>query len=225
MDTSMNSPFWWDRSVFHSWIVVDRLADVVLHYVKGCVVEIGLGQSTPILAKHARKAGAKHYAIDIDAKRCRNAEVNPEVKHDGLVIYNGRSLDFIETFDDVPALVFIDGCHDAEIIIQESMFFIHKMLPGGVMFLHDTYLHEGWENRLEKKNLFSDSYIARWELENLKNIWCFTFPYTANACGLTMVMKRPEYEHTANPLDLVGDHPRGPRMSGRYRWAMGKGEQ
>jgi len=220
----MNNP-WWDRRVFHTRVILDRLADVILHYVKGCVVEIGVGQSTPILAKHAREAGVKHYAIDINANSCRKVEENPEAQHDGLIIYNGSSLDFIETFDDVPALVFIDGCHDSEVIMQEAMFFLHRLPSGGVIFLHDTYLIEGWEHRIAKKNLFSDTYRARWELENLKNVWCFTFPYTANACGLTMVMKRPEYEHTANPLDLVGDHPRGPRMSGRYRWFLGKVKQ
>ena len=217
MDTIMNN-LWGDVATFHVWVILDRLADVILHYVKGCVVEIGVGKSTPILAKHAKEAGVKHYAIDTSGRRCKQVELNPEVQHDGLVIYNGPSLDFIETFDDVPALVLIDGCHDSDVIMQEVMFFLHKMPPGGVMFLHDTYLSEGWEKRLDDRNLFSDTYRARWELENLKSVWCFTFPYTAQACGITMVMKRPEDEHIANPLDLVGDHPKGPRMSGRYRW-------
>ena len=192
----MNDIPWWENFVFHEWIIVDRLADVVLYYVKGCIVEIGLGKSTEILAKHAKEANVKHYAIDKDAGRCKKVEENPNIKHDGLIIYNGYSLDFIETFDDVPALVFIDGCHDAEVVIQEAMFFIHKMPPGGVIFFHDTYLIEDWEQRLDKKNWFSDTYRVRWELENLKNIWCITFPYTAKALGLTMVLKRPEYEYS-----------------------------
>jgi len=200
------------------WIILDRLADIILHHVEGCVVEIGVGYSTRILAKHARDAGVKHYAIDKSHRRCKQLKANPEARHDGLIIYNGTSLDFIETFDDVPALVLLDGCHDAEVVMQEATFFLHKMAPGGVVFLHDTYLSEVWEKRLDNKNLFSDTYRVRWELENLKNVWCFTWPYTADGCGLTMVMKRPEYEHTTDPLDLVGDHPKGPRMSGRYRW-------
>jgi len=46
--------------------------------------------------------------------------------------------------------------------------------------------------------------LVRWMMENMKDVWCFTFPYTAAACGLTMVMKKPEYEYVADPLDLSG---------------------
>jgi hypothetical protein len=216
----MNDAFWCDRSVFHEWIIVDRLADIILYYVKGCIVEIGLGRSTKVLAKHAREAGVKHYAVDVSSRRCRKTRNNSEIQHDGLIIYNGTSLDFIKTFDDTPALVFIDGCHNAEVVIQEAMFFVHKLLPGGVIFLHDTYLTEEWAGRLDRKNWFADTYVARWELENLKDIWCFTFPYSAQGTGLTMVLKRPEYEHTADHLDLIGDDSIGPRMSSRFRWCI-----
>jgi hypothetical protein len=199
------------------WIIIDRLADVILSYVEGCIVEIGLGNSTKILAKHAKNLGIKHYAVDKNGGKCRRIRRDPEIQHDGLIVYKGKSLDFIKEFNDIPALVFIDGCHDAEVVIQEAMFFLSKMAPGGIMFLHDTYLAEEWEQRLVGGGRFADTYRARWELENLKNVWCFTFPYTAKATGLTMVMKRPEYEYTVDPLDLVGDY-RGPRMSGCRMW-------
>jgi len=205
-DSSGQRVEWWDQSVFKEWIIIERLAGVILHYVKGCIVEIGLGHSTPVLAKYAKKFNIRHYAVDIDAGRCRKAEKNPVVKHDGFIVYNGRSLDFIETFDDTPALVFIDGCHDAEIVIQEAMFFIDKIPPGGVIFLHDTFLAEEWEQRIAGLDWFSDTYRARWELENLKDIWCFTFPYTARALGLTMIMKRPEYEYDSGH---IGESYRG----------------
>jgi len=212
---------WHDRH-FHPWVIIDSLADVILHYTGGCIVEIGLGYSTKMLTKHAKNFGVKHYAIDVRKSKCKAAEKH---LHDGLIIYRGKSLNFIETFDDSPGLVFIDGCHKASTVIREALFFLQKMVPGGVMFLHDTYYCEAWGLRYDEIGKNSTTYRVRWELENLKNVWCMTFPYSAGACGLTMVMKRPEYEHTANPLDLVGDHHRGPRMSGRYRWFMGKGEQ
>ena len=222
-----NDVLWYDdnRSPFGSWVIVDRFADIILHYVGGCIVEIGLGMSTKVLAKHARNLGIKHYAIDRSISRCEGIKRDAECQHDGLIIYNGLSLDFIETFDDTPGLVFIDGCHDAEVVMKEAMFFIDKLLPGGVIFFHDMYLCEAWGTRTKELGKDSDTYLVRLELENLKNIWCLTFPYSAAACGLTMVLKRPKFEHTANPLDLVGSNPRGPRMSGRYRWFMGrKGE-
>jgi hypothetical protein len=222
----VDNAHWWNEKgcPFIPWVILDRLTDIILYYVGGCIVEIGLGKSTKVLAKCAREAGVKHYAIDKSSSRCRGIEEDVECQHDGLIIYNGLSLDFIKEFDDDPGLVFIDGCHNAKVVMQEAMFFIRKLRPGGVMFLHDTYPCEAWGIRTKSIGKTSNTYLARWELENLKNIWCFTFPYTASACGLTMVMKRPEFEHTADPLDLVGSHPRGPRMSGRYRWFMGKGE-
>jgi hypothetical protein len=192
---------WWDskeksEDMFPYWIIVDRLADVILRYVGGCIVEIGLGYSTKMLAKHARNLGIKHYAVDVKRSKCRMVEKNPECQHDGLIVYRGRSLSFMKGFDDDPGLVFIDGCHRAEVVLQEAMFFISKLLPGGVIFFHDMYYCEKWGLRYKEKGKIVDTYKVRWELEKLDNIWCFTFPYTAGACGLTMVMKRPEYEYT-----------------------------
>lgn len=198
-------PNWWDTTKeFHPWIIVDRLADIILYYVGGCVVEIGLGKSTYILAKHAKKAGVKHYGVDTSEKKCIRLKHRLAEFEDHLTIYNQRSLDFIETFDDVPGLVFIDGCHKASVVMKEAMFFLDRLLPGGVIFFHDMFICEAWAERYAERRKFTDTYRVRWELENLKNVWCFTFPYTAVACGLTMVMKRPVYEYAADPLDILG---------------------
>ncbi len=188
-------PWWWQK-VYKEWIIVERLADVILHFVKGCIVEIGVGHSTVILGRQSKRLGIKHYAIDTDSGKCKNIEDNPKIMHDNMIIFNGASLDFIDLFDDTPALVFIDGCHDSEVVIQEAMFFLHHLLPGGVMFLHDTHPNEEWKDRLKRNKKFLDTYKVRWELENTKSVWCFTWPYTARAAGLTMVVKRPEYEYT-----------------------------
>jgi hypothetical protein len=207
---------WHDHSVFDYWIIVDRLADVILYYVKGCVVEIGLGRSTKVLAKHAREAGVKHYAVDISERRCEAVSKDKEIAHDGLVIFRGSSAKFMKDFDDTPALVFIDGSHKSRVVRAEAKFFLDKLLPGGIIFFHDMYYCEEWGIRFKEIGKGSDCYKVRWELENMKDIWCLTFPYTASACGLTMVMKRPEFEYTADPLDLVGSFE-DQRMSGKER--------
>lgn len=194
----------WDDKRFGPWIIVERLADIVLHFVPGCIVEIGIGASTVVLAKFAREFKVKHYAVDTDKKKCERMEKNPKTNHKHLVVYRGRSLDFIQEFDDTPSLVFIDGCHKSEVVIQEAAFFIHKINPGGIIFFHDMYLCREWRDRHDEKGKFSDTYLVRHLLENMRNIWCFTFPYTASGCGLTLVMKKPEYEYMADPLDLAG---------------------
>ena len=198
------TPPWWDDKKYGPWIILERLADIILYFVPGCIVEIGLGASTVVLAKVAREYNVKHYAIDTSKSRCESIESKSKTNHKNLIVYRGRSLDFIEEFDDSPSLVFIDGCHKSEVVLKEAMFFLEKLNPGGIMFFHDMYLCEEWKGRHEEKGKYSDTYLARWILENMKNVWCFTFPYTAAACGLTMVMKKPEYEYTADPLDLAG---------------------
>jgi hypothetical protein len=195
---------WWDERIFHSWIILDRLADIILTYVGGCIVEIGIGLSTPILANHARNLGIRHYAVDTDKKKCKRASKRPDMKHDNLIVYNGRSLDFITEFDDSPGLVLIDGCHRSDIVIKESIFFIDRMLPGGVIFLHDTYLCKEWVDDHVRHGKYSNTYEARWELEKRKDVWCLTFPYSALGCGLTLVLKKPDYEYTCDDLELAG---------------------
>jgi len=194
----------WDDKRFGPWIIVERLADIILYFVPGCIVEIGIGGSTVVLAKFAREFGVKHYAVDTDKKKCKSIEENKKTNHENLIVYRGRSLDFMEEFDDNPSLVFVDGCHKAAIVLKEAMFFLHKLNPGGVMFFHDMYLCEEWKDRHDERGKFSNTYLVRWILENMRDVWCFTFPYTASACGLTMVMKKPEYEYTADAMDLAG---------------------
>ena len=37
------------------WIILDRVVDIILDNVKGCIVDIGMGMSTQILAEYAEK--------------------------------------------------------------------------------------------------------------------------------------------------------------------------
>ncbi|HUS49675.1 MAG TPA: hypothetical protein VMZ91_05890, partial [Candidatus Paceibacterota bacterium] len=89
------------------WIILDRLADVILKHVKGCIVDIGVGHSTYVLAAHAKKLKIKQYSVDNNKYRCDNLKKN--ITHDNHFIYNQKSYNFMKTFDDIPALVFIDA--------------------------------------------------------------------------------------------------------------------
>ncbi len=195
---------WWDQKAFPPWVIMDRLADIILSYVGGCIVEIGLGKSTFVLSRHAKNFGVKHYAIDTSQRKIDEVLKSGECDHDGLVIYNGRSLDFIKEFDDDLGLVFVDGCHKPIVVRQEADFFIDKLLPGGVIFFHDMFLCKEWGERHASIGKYSSTYEVRLELEKRDDIWCLTFPYTAVACGLTLVLKRPEFEYSCEELKKLG---------------------
>jgi predicted O-methyltransferase YrrM len=145
------------------WILLDQLTDIILENVKGCVVDIGIGQSTAVLYDHTSKLKRKHYCCDISGKRCRWARTLP-----GLEVFEGRSFDFIKQFSDIPvALVFLDGDHKYSTVIEEIKFFLNILSPGGIIFFHDTMLRN-WGDVYGK--VVSDSYLARQEMEQMKSL-------------------------------------------------------
>ena len=175
------------------WIIIDRLADIILSCVNGCIVEIGIGESSIILTKHAEKFNRKFYTCDRAGKRCDWVRNNPQTQYDKLIVYHGRSLNFIKDFDDTPAIVFIDGDHKIDTVLQEFEFFIKILSIGGVMFFHDTCPMQGYyERKLEKKGIENE--MSTWRLKSVlksrDDIEVFTWPYTASNCGLTMILKK-----------------------------------
>ena len=171
------------------WVVIDRLADVILDNVEGCIVEIGIGASTLVLAKHAEEMGVKLYGCD---KRGRvRLWAMENIDYDGFIVYHGRSFDFMDEFEeDKVALVFLDGNHDYDVVSKEFYFFLDRLTPGGVIFVHDTYYH--WDKKILRRIKYKghDTYLFRQELEKRDDIWCLTWPYTAARAGLTMAMKK-----------------------------------
>ena len=175
-----------DNSIFMSeinkWIILDRLVDVIVGNCGGCIVEIGMGYSTLLLVKHACQTSTTLYSCDIDPKKVR---IKGETNH---VVFHGTSVDFMNQFKDKPSVVFIDGSHHYEVAKEEADFFLEVLVPGGVMFFHDTF--PPTSEYLQFTHC-GDVYKLRHELENNPKLSCFTWPYTANSCGLTMVMKKP----------------------------------
>jgi len=177
---------------YDDWVIIERLGDIVLQNVKGCIVEIGMGASTEVLANLAKLHDRKQYECDTSTRKCEWASNSEKVKHDKLFIYNEKSFKFIENFDDVPALVFIDGNHYYKYVKKETDFFIPRLAPGGIMFLHDTFIHRRYYERYERKGKKTEAYKVRQELEKDPRVWCMTFPYTASYCGLTVVLKKQD---------------------------------
>lgn len=173
------------------WVTIDRLADIIIAHsrdfsyqpepweAKGCIVDIGAGQSTHVLARHAQQWKIKQYTCDISPSR---------TLHDLHIVFQCPSSEFIKKFDDTPALVLLDGSHQYEDVIAEVEFFLPRLIEGGVIFIHDTYPpFDEWAIRYKH---CGDVYKVRQELEKRDDIQVFTWPYTANSCGLTMIMNK-----------------------------------
>ena len=98
----------------------------------------------------------------------------------------------MSTFDDTPAVVLHDSSHKARKVFQEVLFFLDKLAPGGVIFIHDTCPMEGYyERKLEKKGREMDTYKARHMLEKRDDVDVLTF---RQGCGLCIVLKKDPNE-------------------------------
>jgi len=180
------------------WIMIDILAPIILKNVEGCVVDIGIGRSTEVLYSHSSRFKREHFSCDQKRKFCKWINWSyPDIN-----IFHCKSLDFIKQFPDIPvAIILLDGDHTYSTVIKEVNFFLSKLSPGGVMFIHDT-LPSTWQqvhgyicDKPGRKfgrriTVLADSYLVRQELEQRKELMTFTWPYTAVNVGLTMVMKK-----------------------------------
>jgi hypothetical protein len=170
------------------WQVIDALAPLLLKTVEGCIVEIGIGRSTQILGEHAKTFKRTHHSVDTSIRKCDWARQG-DVTHPYHVVHHCRSSTFIkEIFKDIPALLLIDGQHNAPVVEMEVDFFISVMAPNGIMFMHDTCPMEGYyERKLETKHREMDTYKVRNLLEKRDDIDIFTW---RQGCGLSMVLKK-----------------------------------
>lgn len=173
------------------WTIIEQLGPIILKYVEGCIVEIGLGKSTHVFLKLATEFNRDHYCFDAKERKCVWAEKR------GCKVFFGDTRKTLTQFPDIPvAMGLIDGDHRSEIAIREVNCFLKKLTLGGVVFLHDTSppTHFVRENGIGKGKIgCGDIYKVRQELEyraSLENFQVFTWPYTAADCGLTMVMKK-----------------------------------
>jgi len=166
------------------WTILDSLLDDILKRITGPIIEIGMGESTEIFAVHAKRYGRKLYSCDLVMGGRFNCFDKP--LFDDHECFIGKSEDFIKQFDDRPAVIFIDGEHTSKTVRMEIDALFPLLSQWGVMFLHDTFPH--YEKHLAAGKT-GDVYKVRQELERNPDIDVFTWPYTANSFGLTMVMK------------------------------------
>lgn len=165
------------------WIIIQKLGDTILKNVSGCTFEVGIGKSTLILKKFADDFKRDHYCLDKSNRRCKWAESV------GCKVILGETKNTLNFFPKIPiAMGLIDGYHDSITVRFEINFFLGLLTPGGVIFMHDTYLPIDAKPR--RRKMAGNVYEVRQEMEVQKDIQTFTWPYTAMNQGLTMVMKK-----------------------------------
>uniref|UniRef100_A0A6M3KV93 Putative methyltransferase n=1 Tax=viral metagenome TaxID=1070528 RepID=A0A6M3KV93_9ZZZZ len=176
-----------------TWDIMDVIIPKILKYVPGCIVEIGMGESSTIFADHAYQAGVVFYSCDIEMGGMFRVFDKPLFEHH--VCFIGRSEDFIQEFQDEPSIVFLDGEHNYKAVKREVDFFLPLLKEGGVLFLHDTFPNMERHiipDKFGRKP--GDVYKIRKELENNPDVDVLTFPYSAHKMGLTMVLKHQKNE-------------------------------
>ena len=176
-----------------TWGVLEGLVPLILQYNSGSIVEIGMGESTEILAKHAEAAGQRLYSCDLQMGGM--FEVFDKELFDGHICYIGKSKDFIHQFlqwHDNPSIVFIDGDHTYETVKMEVEFFLSMLKDNGVIFMHDTFPRNQEQADDTGGMKPGKVYKVRQELERRSDIDVFTWPFSAINTGLTMVMKHME---------------------------------
>lgn len=169
------------------WTIIEKLGSTILTHVQGCIFEIGIGKSSPILKKFADDFKRDFYCLDMSHDKCEWA------RSVGCKVIEGKTKSTLKQFPKIPvAMGLIDGRHTAEAVRQEVHFFLERLTLGGVIFMHDTYMPTDAKIRDDShpRGASGDPYKVRQELEKQNDVQVFTWPYTAMDQGITMIMKR-----------------------------------
>ncbi len=174
-----------------SWNIMDALVPNILKHVLGDIVEIGMGESSTVLAIHAEDFNVKLHSCDLKMGGMFN--VFEKELFEDHICFIGKSEEFIKEYDGNPSIVFLDGEHNYDVVKMELDFFLPRLKNGGVIFMHDT-MPPVESNTFKDKYGWNpgDVYMARRELERNPEVDVFTWPYSALNQGLTMVMKHRE---------------------------------
>ncbi len=172
-----------------NWIIMDRLVEVVLSHIPGCIVEIGIGESTAVLAKWALMFRRRHYACDVSTGKW-DWFAKTGLVHEMMHKYHCKSFKFMKHFKDTPAIAFIDGNHSYAVVSKEAEFFLERLAPGGMAFFHDMYIPDKIFKKYLKKTREYDTYKCRQDIEKRSDVYSMSFPYTAARAGLTVILKK-----------------------------------
>jgi len=174
----------WER-----WGLFGILADFVLTYIKGDIIEVGVCETSIYLSFLAKKYNRKVYHCDIQRSVIENCKTVEGYFNDNAIIVCDSSDNFFKDTQFTPiALTFIDGEHDFLQVRRDFENAFDLTVPGGYLFIHDTMpLNEEYLG----PSRCGDVYRLRKFLEGRRDLWdIFTFPHSAWNVGLTMVRKK-----------------------------------
>jgi len=175
----------WDR-----FGILGIMGDYVLRYTMGDIVEIGIGESTIFLTRLAEKHVRKVYHCDICTGDIINMQTIDGIFNKNNLIYPNPSDDFFKEVGFSPiALGFIDGDHNYEQVKRDFNNLLPLMVDDGFIFLHDTYPPD---DEYLSEHRCGNVYKLRQELEQRRDLDCFTFSHGAMDVGFTMIRKLPK---------------------------------
>jgi len=175
----------WDR-----FGILGIMGDYVLRHTIGDIVEIGVGESTIFLTRLAEIHVRKVYHCDICISDITNMQTIDGIFGKDNLIYNDTSDKFFRNINFTPiALGFIDGDHNYEQVKRDFDNLLPLVVDDGFIFLHDTYPPS--DDYLSEHRC-GNVYKLRQELEQRRDIDCFTFSHGAMDVGFTMIRKLPK---------------------------------
>lgn len=197
LDTYKGVADWVDPNFFFSkkvgWentAIVGIMADFVLTYISGAILEIGCGVSSIYLSALAKKFRREIYFCDIESCKI----VNP-LSVEGYLNEDGHfymcSSDEMFAKNELPPLAFsfIDGEHTYEQVKKDFWNTANLTVPNGYIMLHDTYPPS---EQYVPTNACGDVYRFRQEIEKDKRFDCITLVGRDSYVACTLIRKKPE---------------------------------
>jgi len=178
-----------DKLSWERWGLFGVLADYVLRYIYGDIIEVGVCETSIYISFLAKKYNRKTYHNDIQPAVIENCQTVPGYFLPDAVLVKDSSDNFFKntTFTSI-ALAFIDGDHTYEQVKKDFENVMPLMVPNGHIFLHDTL---PLSDEYLPPHKCGDVYRFRQELDGRKDLDVFTFNHSAWSVGLTMVRVKP----------------------------------
>jgi hypothetical protein len=180
--------FGWER-----WGLLGVIADFILHYTPGCIVEVGCCETSIFLSALGEKYGRQVFHCDLQRSVIENCKTVPGYFGKNSQTFIMPSGEFFKTVQ-LPcpaALVFIDGDHMYEQVREDFINALSVLDKEGFILLHDTAPpNKDWTT----PSTCGTVYKLRLELEKDNDFQIFTFRRSSWDVGLTLVQRYRMYK-------------------------------
>ena len=167
---------------YTEWQLMFDIGKCWLNYLKGCLLEIGVGKSTGVFIELSNLYGRRSLHCDIRDYGITFSSMS--------TFHNMTSDQMFSQIGHTPlALTLIDGNHSYEQVARDYRNTLNITEDNGLIFMHDTLPPN--EGHLDP-GLCGGVYRLRQELSLDETVDSFTFPFIGAPpnCGVTMVRKK-----------------------------------